>query len=144
MLVTRPALTVTQVLPEHVAWLQAQQGLTVTPSMEGFTLWDADGPVCSAGISSPWAGLGMAWLLVRDPWVVQARSVTLLRRLRTEWEAMVARQAYRRIEARLVQGDVHGERLLGWLGFRVLAHKPGWGPQGETMTEYVWLPGGAA
>lgn len=131
-------------LPEHLAWMQhrvSQETVVQIPAQsltQARTLWGNDEPVCAFGITSPWPGLGVVWFLERDVALSQQYARAIARHvwcwLRC-WEP-----DYRRLEALPLADRADSCRLIEWLGFQRSVEKSGYGPNGETMIEYVKFP----
>lgn len=89
------------------------------------------------GISRPWPGLGIAWLLCRA--APAGEEVLLGRTMVRGWPALVTQAACRRIETVVYAEFASAIRLVEVLGFRRDHVKLFYGPEGETFVSFAWI-----
>ena len=89
------------------------------------------------GISRPWPGLGIAWLLCRA--APHGEGTMLGRTMVRGWPALVKQADCRRIETVVWAEFSSAIHLVKVLGFRMDNVKLSYGPAGETFVSYVWL-----
>jgi len=106
------------------------------------TIYDKTGPLCCFGITSPWAGYGVAWFLERDPLEVGRHSVGVGRHVVSAFGLWTRETAYRRLDAFPPLLHCASCRLVERLGFSYEGQMPGYGIGGETHLRYVWFPEG--
>jgi hypothetical protein len=138
------ALTLTPFAPQDIVLLRAVAGRVSHEHLEqhAWTLADAEGIVCCFGLTSPWPGYARVWCEERDPATMQRYRCEVGRVLWQHWQRWIVASAYRRVEACVPQTHAASRQMVEAMGFQVVAVKPHYGPEDETMVEYVYYPGG--
>ena len=109
--------------PQVVAWTLLMQGV----------------PVLAFGFRPLWEGVAFGWMETTAD--AQCYKMAIARQLDRMRPVL---HQFRRVETLVYADNLPAQRLNEWLGFQFCCRKVHYGPQGETMLEYVWLKEGVA
>jgi hypothetical protein len=137
-------LTLTPFVPDDLMLLRARAGRVSHERLEqqAWTLRDDEGVVCCFGLTSPWPGYARVWCEERDPATMQHYRHQVGRVLWQHWQECIVDSTYRRVDACVPQTHTASRQMVEAMGFHLVAVKPHYGPEDETMVEYVYYPRG--
>ena len=105
----------------------------------GWTWHDKEGLLVSAGLVPVWKGLADGWSIVSHRLRQHPEKREILANIRYSLVEMARIFQYRRVQVDVKKDFREGHAFVKLLGFRPEGDMEQYGPQGETMTKYVWL-----